>query len=276
MRFINFFTLLILAFILTDCSSETNEEARKEPIVPVENTRFLKRFSSTDPGFAFAQRDFEYEGDFLIQYDYDTDSNSYEYDNKGRLSTITGQGFTFYYNYNEKNELIEVSRKFNSNNTVDRYWSLKYEKNNVTIVLSEPASDFESVIVHYLDMQGKIVKIVGEGSWIGYKTKEYVYDEKGNIIKEILTNNETLEDRENIYTYHLDIINPFFVAYKELNRSNYHIENLTGIDIMTLNGTTPNVIARNGYEYTSDETNYPIKLVVSNENGAFVWQYDYY
>jgi len=276
---------------MASCSSETNEQPENdsqtppeteednndetESEIPPEIVKLLKSFSSTNPELSFAQRDFQYEDDFLVRYDYNEVSDIYDYDDLGRLISITGTSITFNYEYNEQNELIQVSRKNNSNSIIDRFTNLNYENNKVTITISQPNSNFENVFVHYLDDQGRIIKIVGDDGPSSFKTKEYSYDDKGNIVTEILKDNESLEDRENNYVYDLDMVNPFFIAYKKLNESNYHISNLLGIDIQTIYGTTPNVVVRENYEYTIDDLKYPSKLIITDENQTLEWLFEY-
>ncbi|MBW8244529.1 hypothetical protein K1F50_17105 [Muricauda oceani] len=257
----------------TEIGENAEDEPTKEPEESPEIVKMLKTFSSTDPGFAFAQRDFHYEDGFLTQFDYNNESKTYVYDDLERLTIVTSEYYTLKYEYDDQSQLIQVKKIVN--NETEFVIDLTYEINQVSIT-AQLSYNYTYNLVHLLDDKGRIIKIIGDDGTDDFNVKEYTYDEKGNIIKEVLRDSERLEDRENNYSYHLEMINPFFVAYEKLNQSNYHFSNLTDIFIYTEYGTTPNVIDRQNYKYTSDDSNYPTELVASNENGDFVWLFEYY
>ena len=286
---------LTLAISLTNCSSDsednseiesqdppvaesetgTNEEPETESEDSDEMVLLLKSFTRSFLDNFYANRYYQYENDFIVRYDYNDETTDYSYDDVGRLISTTNGITTFEYEYDDQNRVIQMARR-NSNNDIDRYTYLVYENDIVTITVSQPNVNTEYVYIQYLDENKRIIKIETDNGIGGnFKLREYVYDEQGNIVTEILKNSETLEDRINTYTY-TNMINPFYIAHKKLNQSIYHLTNLAEIDIYTLYGTTPNVILREGYDYTSGEDNYPTELNIDDGTGVNIWLFEYY
>ena len=126
--------------------------------------------------------------------DGDKNYTDYTYDKKGNITykvytKPSGRKDTYTYTYDKTGKLIKEIYN-NSSIRGESVYEYTYDDNgNIIKKVHISEGGDEEVYEYVYDVEGRVIKTSYSGSSIsGESCTEYIYDEKGNLIQEILTN----------------------------------------------------------------------------------------
>lgn len=279
-------TLLIQLFItiiISSCSTDDNDNDPKNDKKLVKKEYVSSNFNLQ---YEYNSNNFLTKINLFILKENINSEESFSYDGSNVIQrTLKSNNYTgnYYYSYDNKNRLIEISSNNNNNLNLKTTHTISYIDNVITVNLSSSSGE-ENIVTLKVNNSGLITKMTKSNFY-----SIFSYDSNGNIF-EIKTfdndnnlkysHNYSYDNKPNPFYGQLEsIYTPIFLnALSDANYGEIVYHGFEGYNFPYLKNNITEVSKNesnsNNFLYTYDNDNYPINAIEKGPNGNIYDEYD--